>query len=239
MIVHDLRSPLSSVMASIDMLIRGISGDLNQPQHHVLNIAYSSSLQMLEMINTLLDISRLEAGRIPLKLSSHQISPLAQRAIERLGSLAQDRAMLIQTDIPSDLDQVLIDDEMIVRVLQNPLGNALNFSGRGSTVLIQATSGARKPHEIEAGGQNGASDPMRFVTVAVSDRGGGDRAKGSGQDLYQVRPGRRAQRRDRPRPHLLQAGGRDPRRRDLGREPARPRQHLLLHPARRLSFQKL
>src|SRR5262249_23936288 len=69
MIVHDLRSPLSSVMASIDMLIRGISGEVNKPQRNVLNIAYSSSIQMLEMINTLLDISPLEDGRMPLKLT--------------------------------------------------------------------------------------------------------------------------------------------------------------------------
>jgi signal transduction histidine kinase len=171
MIVHDLRSPLSSVMASIDMLIRGISGELNKPQRNVLNIAYSSSLQMLEMINTLLDISRLEDGRMPLKRKVHEISPLARRAIERLTSLAQERAMLIQTDIPADLAPVLADDELIVRVLQNLIGNALNFSGRGSTVLIQASSGARE----HKGGENGAANanPSRFVTVAVSDRGVG------------------------------------------------------------------
>ncbi|MFL5803047.1 MAG: GAF domain-containing protein [Roseiflexaceae bacterium] len=173
MIVHDLRSPLSSVMASIDMLIRGISGELNKPQRNVLNIAFSSSLQMLDMINTLLDISRLEAGRMPLKLSTHEISPLAVRAIERLASLAHDRAMVIQTDIPIDLGPVLVDDELIVRVLQNLLGNALNFSGRGSTVLVHASRGARKHNDGENGGENGAADPSRFVTVAVSDRGVG------------------------------------------------------------------
>ena len=164
MIVHDLRSPLSSVMASIDMLIRGISGDLNKPQRNVLNIAYSSSIQMLEMINTLLDISRLEAGRMMLKLDTHTVYPLAARAIERLASLAQDRATVIQTDIPTDLAPIVADDELIVRVLQNLLGNALNFSGRGSTVLVRAFNGA---------GELGRAGRPGFVTVAVSDRGVG------------------------------------------------------------------
>ena len=103
MIVHDLRSPLSSMMASIDLLVRGVRGDLNPPQRNVLSIAYSSSLQMLEMINNLLDISRLEAGRLPLMLETCEVSPLIARAIERLASLAQERAMVIQTDISPSL----------------------------------------------------------------------------------------------------------------------------------------
>jgi signal transduction histidine kinase/putative methionine-R-sulfoxide reductase with GAF domain len=174
MIVHDLRSPLSSVMASIDMLIRGISGELNKPQRNVLNIAYSSSLQMLEMINTLLDISRLEDGRMPLKLATYQLHSLSTRAIERLTSLAQERAMAIQTDIPADLAPVLADDELIVRVLQNLIGNALNFSGRGSTVLVRATHGAREQPGIRNRVHLDLADNRSgFVTVAVSDRGVG------------------------------------------------------------------
>jgi signal transduction histidine kinase/putative methionine-R-sulfoxide reductase with GAF domain len=172
MIVHDLRSPLSSVMASIDMLIRGISGELNKPQRNVLNIAYSSSLQMLEMINTLLDISRLEDGRMPLKLATHYLQPLSARAIERLTSLAQERATVIQTDIPADLAPVLADGELIVRVLQNLLGNALNFSGRGSTVLVRTTHGVRERPGADNGAQPASSRPG-FVTIAVSDRGVG------------------------------------------------------------------
>ncbi|HEX5691011.1 MAG TPA: ATP-binding protein, partial [Roseiflexaceae bacterium] len=171
MIVHDLRSPLSSVMASIDMLIRGISGNLNNPQRNVLNIAYSSSLQMLEMINTLLDISRLEDGHLPLKLGAHGVHELTTRAIERLAPLAQERTTVIQSDIAAELTLVHADDELIVRVLQNLLGNALNFSGRGSTVLIRAQPGA----QLRNGGiATHASDATgAFITISVSDRGVG------------------------------------------------------------------
>jgi signal transduction histidine kinase len=165
MIVHDLRSPLSSLMASIDLLVRGVSGDLSPSQRNILNIAYSSSLQMLEMINNLLDISRLEAGRLPLLLETYEVAPLIARAIERLASLAQERAMVIQTDIPADLMPVLADGELTVRVVQNLLGNALNFSGRGSTVLVRAFSGTSEPDDFSA--------PHGFVTIAISDRGVG------------------------------------------------------------------
>ncbi len=162
MIVHDLRSPLSSVMASIDLLVRGVSGDLNASQHSVLNIAYASSLQMLEMINTLLDISRLEAGRMPVEPERCAIWPLVERAVERLAPLAQDRNQIIQSDIPDDLPLVWGDGELIGRALQNLVANALKFSGRGSSVLVRATRAGR-----DQGNQAGAG----FVTVSVSDRG--------------------------------------------------------------------
>ena len=162
MIVHDLRSPLSSVMASIDLLVRGVSGDLNSTQHSVLNIAYASSLQMLEMINTLLDISRLEAGRMPVEPERCTIRPLVERAVERLAPLAQDRNQVIQSDIPDDLPPVWGDGELIGRALQNLVANALKFSGRGSSVLVRATAaGHGQANEAGAG----------FVTVSVSDRG--------------------------------------------------------------------
>jgi signal transduction histidine kinase len=93
---------------------------------------------MLDMINALLDISRLESGRLPLELKHCPVRPLVDRAVERLASLAQERNMLIQYDIPDGLAHALADGDLIVRVIQNLLGNALKFSGRGSTVLIRA-----------------------------------------------------------------------------------------------------
>jgi signal transduction histidine kinase len=172
MIVHDLRSPLSSVMASIELMTKGVAGALPAQQHNVLRIAYNSAVQMLDMINALLDISRLESGRLPLELKPCPVRPLVDRAVERLVSLAQERNMLIQYDIPDGLAQTLADGDLIVRVIQNLLGNALKFSGRGSTVLIRAfyTPG-------EAAAENEAAElarlPGRLVSIAVVDCGVG------------------------------------------------------------------
>lgn len=168
MIVHDLRSPLSSVMASIDMLLRGVPSSLNATQHNVLSIAYTSSLQMLDMIGTLLDISRLESGRMPLDLKVCAIRPLFERAAEQLTALARERAMAIQSDLPADLPRVRADGDLIIRVLQNLLGNALKFSGRGSTVVVRAFA----PPKTGQRAEDGRVLPG-FVTVAVSDCGVG------------------------------------------------------------------
>lgn len=179
MIVHDLRSPLSSVMASIELMTKGVAGELPAQQRNVLTIAYNSAVQMLEMINALLDISRLESGRLPLELKHCSVRPLIDRAVERLSSLAQERNMLIQYDIPETLAPALADEALIVRVAQNLLGNALKFSGRGSTVLIRAQSvpsdqsagraGDGSP-EAEAGISASAGGQLR---IAVIDAGVG------------------------------------------------------------------
>ncbi|HEU5098487.1 MAG TPA: GAF domain-containing protein [Roseiflexaceae bacterium] len=179
MIVHDLRSPLSSVMASIELMTKGVAGELPAQQRNVLTIAYNSAVQMLEMINALLDISRLESGRLPLELKACSVRPLIDRAVERLASLAQERNMLIQYDIPDTLAPALADEALIVRVAQNLLGNALKFSGRGSTVLIRALYvPADRATETEAGvvaspDHSLAPSDRGLIRVAVIDCGVG------------------------------------------------------------------
>jgi signal transduction histidine kinase len=153
MIVHDLRAPLSSVMSAIDLLIRGISGELTDTQQSLLGIAYDSSRQMLEMINTLLDISRLEAGRMPLSLEHCDVRALVEQTVERFAPLAQERNQVIEIDISAELPSVYVDSALIVRVVQNLLVNALKFSGRGSTVFVRAWASGD------------------FVTVTVRDQG--------------------------------------------------------------------
>ncbi|HMO58291.1 MAG TPA: GAF domain-containing protein [Roseiflexaceae bacterium] len=167
MIVHDLRSPLSNVMASIDLLTKGVSGELNKEQLNILSIAGTSAVQMLDMINMLLDISRLEAGRMPLNLAIRNPADLIAHATRQLAALATDRKIVIQHDIAPDLPQLMLDGNLVTRVLQNLLANALKFSGRNSIVLVRAFTSDLHGHER----QNGS--PPAAVTIAVSDRGVG------------------------------------------------------------------
>jgi PAS domain S-box-containing protein len=173
MIVHDLRSPLSSVMAAIELLQKDTPPHISPAHRNVLSIARHSSTQMLGMINTLLDISRLEDGRLPLDLAACDVGALVERAMEQLSSLAAERNVLVQTDLPASLPRIHADAELIVRVVQNLLGNALKFSGRGSTVLVRAwpvdseTRGTDMPEPNAAH----AALPVSQVCIAVSDRG--------------------------------------------------------------------
>jgi K+-sensing histidine kinase KdpD len=165
MIVHDLRSPLSSMMASIDLLVRGVPGTLNDTQRNVLNIASTSSLQMLDMVNLLLDISRLEDGRMPLEPTEVPVASLVDRAIGRLIQLARERQIAVQVDLPDHMPHVLVDSELIVRVFQNLIGNAIKFSSRLSTVLVRACVA----DDPEPPGPN--MPAQRYICLAVEDDG--------------------------------------------------------------------
>ncbi|MGQ9828473.1 MAG: GAF domain-containing protein [Roseiflexus sp.] len=160
MIVHDLRSPLSSVMASIELMMRGVSGKLNDQQQHVLQIASASATNMLDMINTLLDISRLEAGRMPLERDIGDIRKIIFNAVQRLVSLAQDRAITIHIDVDEHIPNIYADTGLVERIIQNLVSNAIKFSHRGGLVTVQAA--------IKA-----ADDGQPKVIVSVSDQGVG------------------------------------------------------------------
>jgi signal transduction histidine kinase/putative methionine-R-sulfoxide reductase with GAF domain len=160
MIVHDLRSPLTSVLTSMDMLFRGISGGLSDVQRNILTVAQNSALQILDMVSILLDISRLEGGSMPLNLGTHELPPLIDKAAGRLTAIARDKQITFQYDYAPKLPPFRADGDLVVRVLQNLLDNALKFSARGSTIMVCAT--------IEAG-----DDHLPTLRVSVRDRGVG------------------------------------------------------------------
>lgn len=160
MIVHDLRSPLSSLMASIEMLGKGIIGEVNPVQKNVLSIANNSAHQMLNMVNTLLDISRLESNRMPMNARVTTAQDLVTTASLRLESLAREQAITLKTELAPNLPRVEVDEEMIVRVLQNLMANAIKFSDQNTAVQITADVVA------DPGGT-----PM--VCLAVHDQGVG------------------------------------------------------------------
>lgn len=160
MVVHDLRSLLSSVIASIEWMMRGASGALNDQQRHVVQIANTSATHMLDMINTLLDISRLEAGRMPIERSRADIRSIVTDSVQRLASLALDRAIVIESDVDESLPHIYADVDLIGRVLQNLVSNAIKFSNRGGLVRVRAMV-------------NRSDDGQDKVLVAVSDQGVG------------------------------------------------------------------
>jgi NtrC-family two-component system sensor histidine kinase KinB len=160
MMVHDLRSPLTAVLSGLEM-IRELLPDEDSESFvpKAMEMAERSCENMLSMVNTLLDISRLESGKIPLERAPAPFAPLVRGAVARLSPLAADRGITVQTELPLDLPMVEIDNEKISRVLINFLDNALKFTPPGEKVIIRATR------------QDGESGD--FVLCSVSDAGPG------------------------------------------------------------------
>lgn len=184
MMVHDLRSPLTSIITSIDMIFRGVSGNVSKQQREILTIAYASAQSLLNMINLLLDISRLEAGRMPLEHTRVAPATLVQRALERVRALARNKQITINDQIDSSVSHVYADAELVLRVLQNLIDNALKFSPTGShvTLRVSADGPAAVRFSVKDTGIGIRSVDMEKIFTKFG-QAGGRRHAGSGLGL--------------------------------------------------------
>jgi len=147
MIVHDLRSPLTGIM----------------------DIATSSSRRMLELVNSLLDISRLEAGQMLLEIETKSLFDLVDGARERVAPLALEDDITLQVDLPPNLSQVAVDEDLVTRMLVNLLDNAIKFSPQGGLVRVGANE-VNAPPTFE---ESAEITSQRYISVSITDTGTG------------------------------------------------------------------
>jgi NtrC-family two-component system sensor histidine kinase KinB len=136
MLVHDLRAPLTAIMNGVLMTKRGLAGPVTEQQNELLAIALQGSQTMLEMINTLLDIAKMEQNRMSLDIEPVSPYMLAESAQTRLQPSAQKSRVRMELAIDGGLPEAPVDASKIERVLQNLLDNAIKFSPSGSTITI-------------------------------------------------------------------------------------------------------
>ncbi len=136
MIYHDLRSPLGNIVSSLDVLNGMVSGD--ETTRSILNIAVSSTDRIQRLVNSLLDINRLESGQAIV--SQQYVNPqvLIQTSIEDVKPSAAGRHQTIETKIAGKLPDVWVDADMMRRVLINLLENAIKFSKAETSIEIGA-----------------------------------------------------------------------------------------------------
>ncbi|MAS32447.1 MAG: hypothetical protein CL610_00485 [Anaerolineaceae bacterium] len=140
MIIHDLRSPLTAITSSVELLSE-IMPPENEFSALVQKTAGSSKRairKLLNRVDSLLDISRMKSGIMSLHLEVSVLGPLAENVCSELEPLANDLGVHITAHIPDDLPQTVMDVEKIERVLLNLVDNALKFSPRESEIRIHA-----------------------------------------------------------------------------------------------------
>jgi two-component system sensor histidine kinase/response regulator len=155
MIIHDLRTPLTSVIAAIQTL--GVVGEMNEEQSEVVRIAMDGSSSLLERINSLLDVEKLESGAMALDISLISLRELVEAAVAEVASLADAKGLRIGKEIDANLPWVEGDEDKLQRVLVNLLGNAIKFTPTGGTISVQAVP----------------SDSGSSVEICVRDTGEG------------------------------------------------------------------
>jgi signal transduction histidine kinase len=133
---HELRTPLNSIIGFTGIMLQGMAGGLNDEQQKQLTIVKSSASHLLGLINDVLDISKIEAGRIELSLEEFKIDDMMQDVVQTFSQMVSEKGLDLITEVPENL--VLFSDKRRVKqVFMNLVSNAVKFTDRG-TIKIAA-----------------------------------------------------------------------------------------------------
>ncbi|HEU4327935.1 MAG TPA: PAS domain-containing sensor histidine kinase [Roseiflexaceae bacterium] len=183
MLVHDLRTPLTSMRLGLD-LIGMVAGD-NPEVRELLGTTRQSTRQLLDQVNTILDVSKLEAGRLELDLVPSDLGLLIPETLQRLTPLTVQNQQQLGYDLPEALPTIQADAPLLRRVIENLVGNALKFTPHGGTVTIGV--GQSSPDALELWVRdNGPGIPVDQHARIFEKYGqvrGSDRRSGTGLGL--------------------------------------------------------
>lgn len=180
--VHDLRNPLTSISITLDLLGMYIGEVKEEKVARTLARARSSTLHMLSMVNEILDINRLESGRLDLAYQAVTFASIINPVLEMQLPLALENNIQVTQDIPPDLPIVRVDAALVERVMQNLIGNAIKFTPSGGTVRIRAE--VQNDHLLVSVMDTGAGIPQGLYSRLFQKFSTGDQQqRGSGLGL--------------------------------------------------------
>lgn len=136
--VHDLRNPLGAIYTGLAFLKEDATETLGDHHRYILNVAARNSERMLTLITSILDVSQLESGQLPVHQTAFQLPKLALDVLASMAALVEKKGLHIRNDMPATLPDVLADEQLIGRVFQNLIGNAIKFTPDGGTISTTA-----------------------------------------------------------------------------------------------------
>lgn len=139
LMAHELRTPLASIKEGTNLLLHHGKDDFKE-QNEVLRIIAEESNRLTDLVNSLLDLSKMEAGMIALRLENSDIGYLINQAVSGLRPLAMNKSVSITAKVPPDLPYIRMDEERILQALRNLIGNAVKFTPGGGYVTATVES---------------------------------------------------------------------------------------------------
>ena len=135
---HDVRTPLNAILGYTSLLLRGVSGELDPAQREPLVRVDANARHLLALINEILDITRIEAGKMPVRLSAIKLSELIDEIMSEVEPLIEHTNLVVTASVPPGLPVIRSDRQKVKQILLNLLTNALKFTPRGSVTVTCA-----------------------------------------------------------------------------------------------------
>ncbi|MBI2856251.1 MAG: hypothetical protein HYX93_05325 [Chloroflexi bacterium] len=152
---HELRTPLTSIKGYVDLVLDGDAGEINELQRESLEVVQQDTDRLAALISDLLDVSRIESGRLTLQLQSLKIGEMIERVVASLRTQLGDKEMHVEVDPGPASITFKGDEDRLTQVLTNLLGNAIKFSLPGAGISVSTRGKGR------------------YLQVHVSDNGPG------------------------------------------------------------------
>jgi signal transduction histidine kinase len=135
---HELRTPLNAIIGFSEVLTDRMFGDLNEKQEEYLKDIYSSGTHLLSLINDILDLSKIEAGRMELELTDFHLPTALDSALTLVRERAGRRGIALHLSVDERLGQMRADERKVRQVVLNLLSNAIKFTPEGGRIEVRA-----------------------------------------------------------------------------------------------------
>lgn len=133
---HELRTPLTSIQGALGLLLGNVTGKLPTMSLDMLDVAHRNGERLMRLINDLLDISKIEAGKLELKLENHNLKSLLQQAIEVNKAYADRLDIKLRLNLPDEDICAMVDVDRFAQVMANLISNAVKFSHKNGNVEV-------------------------------------------------------------------------------------------------------
>lgn len=174
---HELRTPLNAILGMAESLQEGILGEINARQTKAIATIESSGYHLLELINDILDLAKIEAGKLELHIQNHSVQSICNDSLTFVKQIALKKNVKLITQIPSTPLSICVDELRIRQALINLLTNAVKFTPEEGSVTLAVNT----IHPIE----NQDEQPQDFIDFSVIDTGIGIDQKDIGK-LFQT-----------------------------------------------------
>ena len=138
LVSHELRTPLTSIKGYVDLLLDGDAGEVTEEQKEFLDVVKSNSDRLVMLVNDLLDVSRIEAGRINLRLAPVDLAGSIEEVATSLQPLMEQKRQSLKLELPDDLPRVMADRDRVAQIMTNLLSNAHKYTLEGGAVSVRA-----------------------------------------------------------------------------------------------------
>lgn len=168
---HELRTPLNSIIGFSESLLELPVGDLNEKQERYISRIYNSGKHLLQLINNLLDLAKIEAGRLTLTPEEFRLLPVIADTVSIIEALARKKEISIQYHVDEEIDVIAADKVKFKQILYNLLSNAVKFTPDKGNVFVNV-----KLKTSSKGMLYGANrESQKFLEISVRDTGVGIR----------------------------------------------------------------